>query len=44
MMNQANSILSSYTAGVLSNGIKFEVALNIINLSINAGDKVLVFR
>ncbi|CAF2309711.1 unnamed protein product [Rotaria sp. Silwood2] len=39
----ANSILNSYICGQLSNGIKFEVALTIIDLSIKAGDKVLLF-
>ncbi|CAF0786043.1 unnamed protein product [Adineta ricciae] len=39
----ANSVLSSYVCGQLSNGIKFQVALTILNLCIEAGDKVLIF-
>ncbi|CAF1412645.1 unnamed protein product [Adineta steineri] len=39
----ANSILSSYITGQLSSGIKFEVALTIIDLSVQVGDKVLLF-
>ncbi|CAF4410524.1 unnamed protein product, partial [Rotaria socialis] len=39
----ANSILNSYNCGQLSSGIKFEVALTIIDLSIKVGDKVLLF-
>ncbi|CAF4303217.1 unnamed protein product, partial [Adineta steineri] len=39
----ANSILNSYITGQLSSGIKFEVALTIIDLSVQVGDKVLLF-
>jgi hypothetical protein len=42
--SQANTILNSYIYGQLSNGIKFEVALNIVDMSIQLGDKVLLFR
>jgi len=36
--------LNNYICGQLSNGIKFQVALEIIDLSIRIGDKVLLFR
>ncbi|UJR26103.1 hypothetical protein I4U23_007449 [Adineta vaga] len=39
----ANSIMDSYICGQLSNGIKFQVALTIIDLSMQLGDKVLLF-
>ncbi|CAF4936771.1 unnamed protein product, partial [Rotaria sp. Silwood1] len=39
----ANSILNSYICGQLSNGIKFQVALTILDLCIQYGDKVLIF-
>ncbi|CAF0909875.1 unnamed protein product [Didymodactylos carnosus] len=39
----ANSILNSYVCGLFSNGIKFEVAFTLLDLSIELGDKVLVF-
>ncbi|CAF4254664.1 unnamed protein product, partial [Rotaria sp. Silwood2] len=39
----ANTILNSYVCGQLSNGIKFQVALAILDLCIQVGDKVLIF-
>ncbi|CAF0812565.1 unnamed protein product [Adineta ricciae] len=39
----ANSILNSYTCGQLSNGIKFQVALTIIDFSVRLRDKILLF-
>ncbi|UJR22850.1 hypothetical protein I4U23_025879 [Adineta vaga] len=39
----ANSILNSYICGQLTNGIKFNLTLTILNLCIEAGDKVLIF-
>lgn len=41
---KANSILNSYICGQLSNGIKFQIALTILDLCVNIGDKVLIFR
>ena len=40
---KANSILSSYICGQLANGIKFQVALTMLDLCVNLGDKVLIF-
>lgn len=40
---QANAILSSYVCGQLTNGIKFQVALTILDLCVSIGDKVLIF-
>lgn len=40
---QANSILNSYICGQLVSGIKFQVALTILDLCVTIGDKVLIF-
>jgi hypothetical protein len=40
---KANSILNSYICGQLANGIKFQVALTILDLCAEIGDKVLIF-
>ncbi len=40
---KANSILNSYICGQLAHGIKFQIALTILDLCINIGDKVLIF-
>ncbi|CAF3670750.1 unnamed protein product [Rotaria sordida] len=39
----ANTILNSYVCGQLVNGIKFQIALTILDLCIQVGDKVLIF-
>ena len=39
----ANSLLNSYVCGQLMNGIKFQVALTILDLCVEIGDKVLIF-
>jgi RAD54-like protein 2 len=39
----ANSILNSYICSQLVNGIKFQVALTILDLCAEIGDKVLIF-
>ena len=41
---QANAILNSYVCGQLTNGIKFQVALTILDSALEVGDKVLIFR
>lgn len=41
---KANAIWNTYQPGQLINGIKFQVALTIIDLSLRVGDKVLLFR
>jgi RAD54-like protein 2 len=40
---KANSILNSYICGQLVNGIKFQVALTILDSCMEIGDKVLIF-
>ncbi len=40
---KANSILNSYICSQLVNGIKFQVALTILDLCAEIGDKVLIF-
>lgn len=44
LLFKANTILNSYICGQLSNGIKFQVALAILDLCVQVGDKVLIFR
>ncbi|CAM4935936.1 unnamed protein product [Rotaria socialis] len=39
----ANAILNSYVCGQLCNGVKFQLALAILELCVQAGDKVLIF-
>ncbi|CAF0776750.1 unnamed protein product [Didymodactylos carnosus] len=39
----ANTVFNSYMCGLFSSGIKFEVAFTLLDLSIELGDKVLVF-
>lgn len=43
LLFKASAILNSYICGQLSNGIKFQVALTILDLSVQMGDKVLIF-